>query len=386
MTQTQTITSATPSPTQAEQGEKARWFGLRELIASVVGIVLYVAITWFTSFAELSQGLGVELRPSIVIPIVFGFAYGPVVGFLVGFVGNTVADQVLYSTIYWQWEVGNGLVGLVPGLYALFGKSYLTWRDQILAFLVSVAGIVVGIGFAAFSSMVLCSESYAMSSCFVVPTTLNDAWGTFLAASQTNIISAAILVPVLLYNIARIDPRQINWNSGLLRRFIVVVIVSAALPIALLSVFLLQDLSGADAANTDNVLLVRLAGTIAVTVLFTIANATLVAQNLNRPLLRLSQAAREMENGALDLEDAQALRSEAGEDEVSNLSRIFGKMASEVIQRETKLRQQVEQLQIQIDEKKRERDVEEITDNEFFRSLRTKSQELRARRNRTDED
>ena len=59
-------------------------------------------------------------------------------------------------------------------------------------------------------------------------------------------------------------------------------------------------------------------------------------------------------------------------------------MASEVIQRETKLRQQVEQLQIQIDEKKKERDVEEITDNEFFRSLKAKSKELRARRNRDD--
>ena len=293
---TQTQLNPPQSMTEETQSETARWFGVRELAASIVGIGLYMVVTWFTGFAQLSAGLGVEIRPSIVIPIVFGFAYGPMVGFLVGALGNTAADQILYGsfTAVGNWQRASGLsAGAVRAVPQVLPKLVRPGHRVV----VSALGILIGMGFAAFSSMAVCSEQFALDSCFVVPTTFNDAWTTFVPAAQANIITAVILVPVLLYNMARLDLQNVNWSrSGLLWRFIVVVTISAALPIALLGFFLLQDISGADTGTTDTIMLVRIGGTIVVTLLFTVANATLVAQELNRPLLQLAESARKMED------------------------------------------------------------------------------------------
>ena len=358
--------------------QNARWIGQREIIATGVGIIIYIVITWFTSFAQLNTGLGIELRPGIVIPIIFGFVYGPLVGFAVGALGNTLSDYWMYNDIWWQWSVGNGIMGLIPGLYALRWRSYLTLRDQLFAFGVTLVGIVAGIGFAAFSSMLICQEGSTVSQCFVVPITFDMALDTFSSAVRVNIISAIILVPLLLFNIARLDIQSMNWmTSGLLRRLLVAVVVSAALPIALLGFFLIQQFSGEP--NSSSVI-VRLISTIIVTLLFTIANASIVAQTLNRPLLRLTDVARRMESGELDEAHAKQLQETEGDDEISQLSRVFGNMAQEVAQREARLKRQVEELKIQIDEDKKQRAVEDITETEFFRDLQNKTRDLRRRR------
>lgn len=361
--------------------ENARWFGKRELIATLIGIVIYVILLWFTDFAKLSVGTGLQLRPGIVIPIVFGLVFGPLVGFLIGTLGTLVSDYQLYAGVYWQWAVGSGLMGLVPGIYALRWKSYLSWKDQGKALGVSLLGIIIGMGFASFSTIFLCSETFQGTQCFSIPVTFTNAWETFISAVQVNAISTIILVPILLFNIARLDLGAVDWKgSMLLRRLIIVVTVSAALPIALLGYFLVQDFSGSAEAGSSVITLVRVGGTVIITLLFTLANAVLVAQELNGPLLRLAQAARLMESGALKQDETNLLQQAEGKDEISNLSRVFGKMAQEVIQRETKLRKEVETLKIQIDEQKRAKEVEEITGNEFFATLQERSNQMRARR------
>src|SRR5262245_17300236 len=136
--------------TQAAKPQKnARWFGGRELVAMVVGALIYGGLIWFTSFAQLDTGSGLQLRPGIVVPIIFGFAYGPIVGFGVGFFGNILGDmftwQAAWGTYYpyWQWAVGNGIMGMIPGIYALVRKQYRTWTDQIIAIIVALIGVAV---------------------------------------------------------------------------------------------------------------------------------------------------------------------------------------------------------------------------------------------------
>ena len=371
-----TMEATMPMNTQAKQN--ARWLGGRELVAMIIGIVLYAVVIWFSSFAQLDSGLGIALRPGIVVPIIFGFIYGPVVGFAVGAIGNTLTDYWQWNDIWWQWSVGNGIMGLIPGLFALRWRSYFTLRQQVIAFIVTVIGIVAGIGFASFSSILICQEGIAPPQCFQVPITFEMALDTFRSATEVNIISAIILVPLVLFNVARLDISSMNWmSSGLLRRLLLAVVISAALPIALLGFFLIQQITGTSESNT---MMVQVAGTVVVTLLFTLANASLVAQTLNRPLIRLTQAAKLMEEGEISREQIEELQQIQGMDEISNLSRIFGNMAHQVAQREARLRRQVEELKIQIDDDKSQKAVEDITETEFFRDLKDKSRDLRKRR------
>ena len=46
-----------------------------------------------------------------------GVAYGPWAGLLAGFIGNTLGDALSGWGFYWNWSLGNGLMGLVAGSY-----------------------------------------------------------------------------------------------------------------------------------------------------------------------------------------------------------------------------------------------------------------------------
>lgn len=70
----------------------------------------------------------------------------------------------------------------------------------------------------------------------------------------------------------------------------------------------------------------------------------------------------------------------ARDDALGNLARVFQRMAIEVAARERALQAQVQQLRIEIDEAKAERQVAEITETDYFRDLQRKADALRAAR------
>jgi hypothetical protein len=64
-------------------------------------------------------------------------------------------------------------------------------------------------------------------------------------------------------------------------------------------------------------------------------------------------------------------------DEIETMQGVFKGMVDKVYKREEILRQQVRALKIEIDQTKRQKQVEEIVDSEFFQDLRTKAQKMR---------
>lgn len=65
-------------------------------------------------------------------------------------------------------------------------------------------------------------------------------------------------------------------------------------------------------------------------------------------------------------------------DALGQLGRVFQRMAREVDAREQGLKRQVQELRIQIDEAKKARAVAEITESDYFRTLRERARDLRA--------
>ena len=111
--------------------------GSREVVYMGLGAALYGTLSWiFNAFPVPAVG-NVSLRPTIIIPIFFGFAFGPVVGFFSGFVGNILGDALTGWGVFPNWDVGNGLVGFIPGLIWLFKErsrsvDLLMWLTVIL--------------------------------------------------------------------------------------------------------------------------------------------------------------------------------------------------------------------------------------------------------------
>lgn len=398
--------------------------GRRELLAMIAGIILYAVLSRSTFFANFA---GADIRPAVAIPILFGFIYGPIVGFVTGMFGNLAFDlwnanvplppdsgavystnlAILTATYFLNWQIGNGLSGLVPGLMALYHRRYtsnLADVGQMVAFI--IGGTAIGIGFACLTDSFVFVD-YPIQVSFET---------YFLSIFRHNLLSALLFVPILLFNYERLDLKYLlsgTWlRSGLLRRLTVLIVISAAIPTILLSFFLLQEdtsvqqevlslqqqvadlqtaiqTTGAadlplpetaeSAESGDSLLLAQLIVTIVLTLVVTIINSVLASQSISRPLLKLTDAARQMESGDLSLDGAKALENTVGTDEVSQLSSMFGSMASEVISREAALKQQVESLKIEVDLVKQQRAVSEITDSDFFKDLQGKARHLRAR-------
>lgn len=96
--------------------------GTRQVVYMAIGAALYAIFSYLfngTVFVVPSVSQ-VALRPAIAIPMFFGYAFGPVVGFFTGAVGNMFGDALTGFGLSPQWSIGNGLVGLIAGMVALF--------------------------------------------------------------------------------------------------------------------------------------------------------------------------------------------------------------------------------------------------------------------------
>jgi two-component system cell cycle response regulator len=90
---------------------------------------------------------------------------------------------------------------------------------------------------------------------------------------------------------------------------------------------------------------------------------------------RVVDAAASVEAETFDAESLDVVA--ARDDALGQLARVFQRMAREVYERERRLKAQVQQLRIEIDEVRADRRVAEITESDYFRDLQKKASSLR---------
>lgn len=94
-----------------------------------------------------------------------------------------------------------------------------------------------------------------------------------------------------------------------------------------------------------------------------------------REVEKVTAAAASVEAGTFDPESLAAVAERT--DALGRLARVFQDMAREVEYREKRLRQQVQQLQIEIDHSKKAKEVAAITQTDYFQELRRTVRDLR---------
>jgi uncharacterized membrane protein len=123
--------------------ENPAWrVGTREVVYMAIGAALYAVFSYLfngTVFAVPSVSQ-VALRPAISIPMFFGYAFGPVVGFFSGAVGNMFGDALTGFGLSPQWSLGNGLIGMVSGMAALYVDKRRTMNAVLI-----VSAVLAGI-------------------------------------------------------------------------------------------------------------------------------------------------------------------------------------------------------------------------------------------------
>jgi len=104
--------------------------GTREVVMMALGAALYGLLSLAFNTIPVPSVSLVSLRPVVAIPVFFGMAFGPAVGFFVGFVGNILGDALTGWGVYPAWDLANGLMGMIPGLAALYfvRDRKVNWR------------------------------------------------------------------------------------------------------------------------------------------------------------------------------------------------------------------------------------------------------------------
>jgi len=162
-------------------------FGTREVVFGALGAALYGVLSWATNMLALPAAGNVALRPAVCIPMFFGVAFGPWVGLISGLVGNIIGDALSGWGFWIWWDIGNGLMGMIPGFAASLITSYRDAKSLVIADVFVILGVIVGMGFASLSEMFTSGIDFATAF-----------GGYFVPAAVTDIINGVILVPILM--------------------------------------------------------------------------------------------------------------------------------------------------------------------------------------------
>lgn len=107
-----------------------------------------------------------------------------------------------------------------------------------------------------------------------------------------------------------------------------------------------------------------------------------VKRSIVSPIGHLAALTEAIANNTLTTDDldSSGLKSVLERnDELGQLALIFQQMAREVYVREQKMQAQIAELRIEIDQRKKDQAVTEITESEYFRNLQEKASRLRGR-------
>jgi len=104
----------------------------------------------------------------------------------------------------------------------------------------------------------------------------------------------------------------------------------------------------------------------------------LISRGLTRPIIALTTVAERVAEGDYS-QSVSALHSGTLRDEVSTLAQVFEMMIDKVREREERLKRQVQELRIEIDQAKKAKQVAEITETEYFHELREHAAMMRKR-------
>ena len=222
--------------------------GTRQVVYMAIGAALYGVLSWFFNVVfPLPSVSFVSLRPTVFLPIFFGYMFGPVVGFFTGGVGNILGDFITGWGVYPVWDIGNALMGFVPGLIWLFADkkkslNFLTvlvgvlsaaamvlillnptvphpWTGEETNFSAWAWGFLVGGAVVIASRFILEKYNPDLAACNIWGTlgiivgigfaSIADIWingysfftavvGEFAPAAGSNILNAMILVPIFV--------------------------------------------------------------------------------------------------------------------------------------------------------------------------------------------
>ena len=344
--------------------------------ASLYGVLNHVTLGWSLPGASVA----VSIRPQIVIPLLAGFILGPLAGFIAGGFGNLLGDWLCgWGVGYWPFSLGNGLLGALMGWLGRSGSGRIESVGGFARLLLVLAGgnaLSIGLGLATYNEL--------------VPDSLQQlTWSFFHPIVVSNILMSFLFVPPLLFLLKRLSATfDVRLCASMFYLLILVVMpliyaVNATDYRGLREGMAAYLAPEAVVAQMERIALAdfRVGGSLGIAALLaSLAAAFFLVQYVSRPVRALLHAATQLKEGRLDQIHLEGLARK--NDELGRLAQVFEEAVARVREREESLQRAIQKLQVEINREQEAEEVSQITETDYFRSLRRKSLELRARKNK----
>lgn len=90
----------------------------KTIVAIGIGAALFGVLMVFGSIEVFTN---TKLSTAMIIPVIVGGMFGPVPAMLTLFIGNTIADLIGGWGFWFDWSVGNAVLGFCVGLLPIYG-------------------------------------------------------------------------------------------------------------------------------------------------------------------------------------------------------------------------------------------------------------------------
>ena len=119
----------------------------KTIVAVAVGAALFGVLMVYGSIPVFTN---TYLTSAMIVPVVVGGLFGPVPAFATMLIGNIVADTIGGWGYWFDWSIGNGVLGLFIGALPLYGaridEGIFTVKHAIIYAVLVVIGNSLAFG------------------------------------------------------------------------------------------------------------------------------------------------------------------------------------------------------------------------------------------------
>ncbi|MDR0708477.1 MAG: ECF-type riboflavin transporter substrate-binding protein [Spirochaetaceae bacterium] len=171
----------------------------RTLVAVAVGAALFGVLMVYGSIPVFTN---TQLTSAMIIPVVVGGLFGPLPAFVTLLIGNILADTIGGWGYWFDWSIGNGILGLFVGTLPLYGaridEGVFKVQHAVIYAVVAIVGNAIAFGLV---TPLLTSLFYAA-----------DLEITFLQAFASGLSNTLVLIvvgiPILILLSRRFGKRK----------------------------------------------------------------------------------------------------------------------------------------------------------------------------------
>lgn len=110
----------------------------------LVGAIVFGLLMNYCSFLVYSKAY---FTTSMIVPVLVGAYFGPLPAAIATGLGNIFADIIRQSDIYYNWAIGNAVLGLFVGTLPLYGTNIRKGIFEVKHIVLFALLCIVGCGF-----------------------------------------------------------------------------------------------------------------------------------------------------------------------------------------------------------------------------------------------